>query len=119
MILPEHLKAIAGRWMDGGFRPRLELLPPLSWKLPMPDAGSDDDGTGMWLPAGLVEVGDEVNVAGRWYAVTATDKIVPDYEQPGWAVLFFGAWSQRTGYTSRLYVRDEAARIKTQIGGKP
>ena len=113
MSITERVKHIAGRWFDSHYTGPTDK--------PQPDASaafdiqSCDDGTGLWLPAGLVSVHDEINVAGRWFTVTGMDVWKPCGVEPGFATLHFGGWSHRSGFASRVYVRDEAALIGAQL----
>lgn len=75
---------------------------------------ADEDGTGTWLPAALVAENDEVNVAGRWHAVTKVEHVGPV------VLRFDGCRELRADFHTQLYVRDEVARIAAefkQIGG--
>lgn len=66
----------------------------------------EPDGTGHWLAAGLVEVHDEVNAAGRWYTVTGIDVTAPHGGEPGRVVLYFDGRPEPTGYLTLVYARD-------------
>ena len=110
MSITERAKQIAGRWRHVGPEEKPEYLAPAPF-----DIESRDDGTGTWLPAGLVDVHDEVNVAGRWFTVTGTDVCAPSGSQPGFATLYFSGWSHRSGFGSRVYVRDIAVRIGDEL----
>ena len=101
MSLSEYVRKSAGRWV-----PRKPVRV---------DIDSREDGTGMWLPAGRVNVHDELNVAGRWYRVTGVDAILPQKDYAGYAALYFDGRSQGTTYTAAVYVRDEAAQIAAQL----
>lgn len=121
MSTPEWLKANMGGWSRRSPRTVQEAEMP-QWPQPVADrqvrdADSREDGTGIWLPAGVIDVHDEVNVAGEWLTVTGTVITVPDYDQPGSAVLDVGGRSLRLDYTARVYARDAAAVIGSEIGG--
>lgn len=124
MILSEYAKAAAGLFGRNAEPPREMAAEDLAPCGPLPvaercpeDPDSRDDGTVTWLPAGLVELGDEVNIDGVWHTVTGTDIRTPRYDDPGFAVLHFDGGSHRTGYVTRVYVRDEATIIGEQIRG--
>lgn len=67
---------------------------------------SVDDGTGAWIPAGLVEVHDEVNVRGDWLKVTGTTTMPSRFDQMGAVVLHFGARVESMSYLPLVYARD-------------
>lgn len=67
-----------------------------------------DDGTGVWIAAGLVDVHDEVNAAGSWHAVTGTDKTASLFREPGSVVLHFDGRSEPLSYMALVYARDAA-----------
>lgn len=123
MSLFRSAKAWAGKWAERGYRgPEEKASVRIEMRVtgPIPvavgaEVESADDGTGIWLPAGLVSVHDEVNIAGRWFTVTGTETREPSSESAGFAQLDFEAWSQRTLFTSRVYVRDAAAVLGAEI----
>lgn len=119
MNLPESMKAAAGRWVGTRYTP---AVPPPREPLPaaqrcLDDPRSRGDGTGLWLPAGLVDLHDQVNLDGAWRTITGTDTRPPDYDQPGSAVLHWDGGSHETGFVTRVYVRDEATILGEQIRG--
>lgn len=122
MTLSDYAKLHAGRWLD-------RHLPPVEQPNPAPqlaqlavyserfaDVTDNEDDTGMWLPAGLVRTGEQVQVAGRWHTVSGTDVLYLDGE-PRRSTLLFDGWQESCRYTQLVYVRDEATLVAAEIGG--
>ena len=122
MTLSDYAKLHAGRWLD-------RHLPPVEQPRPAPqparqpvyserfaDVTDNEDDTGMWLPAGLVRTGEQVQVAARWETVTG-DAIIEIPDHPRRAVLTFDGWQESCRYTQLVYVRDEATLVAAEIGG--
>ena len=72
MILTEHLKAIAGRWMDRNFLPPAELPVPLPQPIPV-HAYDDEQPHSTPRPAVTLCHGEHVWVTSRWREI---DRIV-------------------------------------------
>ena len=109
MILSKYTGALAARRADR----RSSLSPDAAHEWPrsvvaraVTTLAPEPDGAGHWLAAGLVEVHDEVNAAGRWYTVTGTDVTAPQGGQPGRVVLYFDGRSEPMGYLALVYARD-------------
>jgi hypothetical protein len=119
--ITERVKHIAGRWLDAHYLPPAELPDPLPQPRPrIVEVLGDEDGTGMWLPAGLVAIGEQVQVADRWHTVSHVEAYPGDGLTPGTTILYFddllfGAWLESLGYASPVYVRDAAAIISAEI----
>lgn len=92
MILSEYAKALAARRADRHSSPAVETEPEWPRSVAARAATALDpepDGTGAWLVAGLVELYDEVNAAGRWHAVTGTNVTAPHGGQLGRLALVY------------------------------
>lgn len=127
MNAAEYLKSIAGRWDR---RKRASLVrqydmavtfEPFTAQPDLYDPASDEDGTGIWLPAGVVRLGDEVNVRGHWHRVTAVESyrgVDENGHTSGRAHIYLAgrSWLQ-CGYASKVYVRDVAAIIGDEFKG--
>ena len=125
MSLYGHLHEITGRWFDALHPARTEAFAfdAVVTKADAPAVRtmsvleSVDDGTGMWLAAGLVELHDEANASGDWHTVTGIDVTEPDDYDPGYVVLYFAGRSVPIDYTALVYTRDAATIIGAQIRG--
>lgn len=123
MTLSEYAKLHAGRWLDRHLPPEEPAVTVVVAPRTQPvyserfaDVTDDPDDSGMWLPAGLVRKGEQVQVAGRWETVTGVGTLeVPDH--PRRAILHFDGWQESCRYTQLVYVRDEAVLVGAEIGG--
>lgn len=124
MTVSGHVKAVMSRWTADRYERQTETLTsePTIRELPVAercanDPISHDDGTGIWLPAGLVALYDEINIRGVWHQVDCTNIVAPSYDDPGEAVLFWDGGRHETTYLTHVYVRDEATIVGEQIRG--
>lgn len=125
MSLYGHLHEITGRWFDALHPARTEAFTfdAVVTKADAPAVRtmsaleSVDDGTGMWLAAGLVELHDEVNASGDWHTVTGIDVTRPRDGRAPYVVLYFAGRSVPIDYTALVYTRDAATIIGAQIRG--
>ena len=109
MILSKCTEALAARRADRRSSPPPEAArawPQSVSARAVTALAPDFDGAGHWLAAGLVEVHDEVNAAGRWYTVTGTDVTAPQGGEPGRVVLYFDGRSEPMGFLTLVYARD-------------
>lgn len=130
MTAAEYLKSIAGRWQahkEASLTRQYDMA--VTFELAAAevdgpivyDPGSAEDGTGIWLPAGVVRPGDQVNVHGEWLTVNGTRVYGPTDERERTVNLHYAslrvAATFRLPFTSRVYVRDVAAIIGDELKG--
>lgn len=123
MSLSQYAQAVAGRLAARRATdyavPNTDA-PVVAPARPVATLPATEDGTGIWIAACLVQIGDQVQVADRWLTVASVTTRQPDAVSGGAraVLLTMVDGSMLAGeYMSRLYVRDEASQIAAEIGG--